>query len=955
MDLKKEERYYHPDAMHKWFGISSLLFLASIVGMFANDYIREWKGHQRVFRKADVALTRANIESAAVDDAVKTELEAAVAAAETQLAADQSRLDELVALKTVTEGEFYWANMNFMGTTADLDEARYLLEHGLTERHGAIEARKHFEEVTAKVNLFKLQSEGFQAEIDGYDAETTTIQERHKKASSEMNALLADLSVLERKLRLIDPEAMTTANRVANAMRDLPVLDFLAPSIKIQQIIVNDIRDDVNFAVVPKVDRCTSCHLGIDNTGFADAQQPYTTHPNLDLFITSASSHPMNEFGCTSCHAGRGRGTSFTSAGHMPADAEQAREWEEKYDWEPLAFWEEKMFPAQYSEAGCLKCHASEPTIRGAEKLTLGLTIMEKASCFGCHQIDRFDDWDRRGPNLALVSGKLTKEFAFKWIRNPRSFRHNTWMPAFFNQTNNSSAEDKRRTDTEIHAMVHYLFENSGDVQLPSTVRSGSASRGQALFESVGCQGCHVIEPEPLAIETDLDRMFQRHGPNLIGMGSKATPEWIYTWIRDPQFYNPDSRMPNLRLTSREAADITAYLMGMTNGRFDGTAAPALNEDALADVAFKWLVKNASEVDAKSRVDEMDLNEQLLFVGKRSILHYGCFSCHNIPGFEDSKPIGTTLTLEGSKPTHNLDFGSVHEIEHTNYNWFEAKLTNPRIFDRDKVKPYDERLRMPNFNFSRTEVEAVTTALLGLAKSNIHPDKMADGKMDDLIINRGMTIIKDYNCQGCHIINGQGGQIVDIIGDPNLSPPNLNTQGAKAKPDWLYKFFKSPTTIRPNLAVRMPTFPLADEQWNDIIRAFQFSDGATTTFETPHSSAGKSNSTSVGAYLASKDMGDCAKCHVMAGKNPTNARTDWAPDLALAKDRLRPEWIVDWLRDPQAIMPGTKMPQPFIPSKADVEFEGAEEYFPRAVIRMAGDDEALLESLRDYIYSVGEK
>ena len=144
MDLKKEERYYHPDAMHKWFGISSLLFLASIVGMFANDYIREWKGHQRVFRKADVALTRANIESAAVDDAVKTELEAAVAAAEAQLAADQSQLDELDSLKTVAEGEFYWANMNFMGNTADLDEARYLLEHGLTERHGEIEARKHF-------------------------------------------------------------------------------------------------------------------------------------------------------------------------------------------------------------------------------------------------------------------------------------------------------------------------------------------------------------------------------------------------------------------------------------------------------------------------------------------------------------------------------------------------------------------------------------------------------------------------------------------------------------------------------------------------------------------------------------------------------------------------------------------------------------------------------------------
>ena len=36
-----------------------------------------------------------------------------------------------------------------------------------------------------------------------------------------------------------------------------------------------------------------------------------------------------------------------------------------------------------------------------------------------------------------------------------------------------------------------------------------------------------------------------------------------------------------------------------------------------------------------------------------------------------------------------------------------------------------------------------------------------------------------------------------------------------------------------------------------------------------------------------------------------------APNLSLAKDRLRPEWIVDWLRDPQNEMPGTKMPSFF--------------------------------------------
>jgi hypothetical protein len=37
-------------------------------------------------------------------------------------------------------------------------------------------------------------------------------------------------------------------------------------------------------------------------------------------------------------------------------------------------------------------------------------------------------------------------------------------------------------------------------------------------------------------------------------------------------------------------------------------------------------------------------------------------------------------------------------------------------------------------------------------------------------------------------------------------------------------------------------------------------------------------------------------------------KLNWGPDLSLAKERLEPEWIAEWLRDPQSLSPGTKMP-----------------------------------------------
>ncbi len=50
----------------------------------------------------------------------------------------------------------------------------------------------------------------------------------------------------------------------------------------------------------------------------------------------------------------------------------------------------------------------------------------------------------------------------------------------------------------------------------------------------------------------------------------------------------------------------------------------------------------------------------------------------------------------------------------------------------------------------------------------------------------------------------------------------------------------------------------------------------------------------------------------MAQKFPTQVASTWAPNLALTKERLNPEWVVDWLRNPQEIMPGTKMPAPYL-------------------------------------------
>jgi hypothetical protein len=48
------------------------------------------------------------------------------------------------------------------------------------------------------------------------------------------------------------------------------------------------------------------------------------------------------------------------------------------------------------------------------------------------------------------------------------------------------------------------------------------------------------------------------------------------------------------------------------------------------------------------------------------------------------------------------------------------------------------------------------------------------------------------------------------------------------------------------------------------------------------------------------------KCH--ATGDPAHDRTATAPNFLQARGRLKPDWMEQWIIDPQAIAPGTSMP-----------------------------------------------
>lgn len=461
------------------------------------------------------------------------------------------------------------------------------------------------------------------------------------------------------------------------------------------------------------------------------------------------------------------------------------------------------------------------------------------------------------GPSLRYVGSKVDLVFLYDWIKNPTNFRPTTKMPRFFGLWDHLVPEDttdnygnhkvvpspgrlqaERFEPIEIRAIAEYLLDRSQPFEYVERYEGisedASADRGKELFQTRGCLACHQHKDFPQAKDTQ--------GPNLSRIGAKLRNEngrrWLYSWVREPNRYHARTVMPNLFLepitsadgeTSDAAGDITAYLLASQDD-WQPAEMPDVDSGALNDLAKIYLkasftdkqaerfaasgIPNDFAADVKGDESLMVLGDvspddkealtkkKLLYVGRRSISRLGCNGCHDIPGFEDTKPIGTGLADWGRKDTSKLAFemiveylresppghshgGNHHEaavhdasgepvehhldpaemdpdtgffveaiLHHQREGFIWQKLREPRSYDFKKTenKEYTDRLRMPKFNFDQRQMEQVMTFVLGLVAEPPAAKYVYKANPRRQAIVEGQQLLEKFNCIGCHTV-----------------------------------------------------------------------------------------------------------------------------------------------------------------------------------------------------------
>ncbi len=925
------EEVYNVHRLNWWFVISALALLVTAIWMVADDYTREWKQVQRGFNKAEVTELEARLgeTEAAVDAAALEDVQARMAAAEQGLADRRAEVRAAEQELDTLEGAWYRADQEYRFAKAIFDVKRYDFEEA--RAHGASRAEKLGGEVgELRAKLVDLQDAAKEATRarDGAQSKLDLLTADRDQALAERDALFDDARKIEQR---IDELGANFKNQFRNA----PLVDFMNPSIKVKQVVIDDLKLDVNFTEIPRTDRCMSCHVTVDTPGYEHHEQPFRTHPNLDLYLASTSAHPMAEFGCTVCHAGRGWGTTFKTAAHTPNNHAQEEEWKEEYGWEEMHHWPHPMRLAAETESACFKCHTEEFHVGGAERLNQARYMYFQAGCYGCHATKGYEGLRRSGPSLERIATKTTPDWAYLWIMDPPAFRPSR-MPKFFGLSNTSTPEDEARARVEVGAIVEYLFKHSERGRRYSNSGSGgSARRGEELVNTIGCKGCHAVGNEGVSWGNP-----RFHGPNLMGTGSKVSAAWLYAWVLDPKQYWEHTRMPDLRLTDQEAKDIVAYLMSLKREGTAGFRRPSIDQEVLKTIALETLGQRATRAEAEAAWSAKSPEEQVEFVGQITISRYGCFGCHDIRGFEDAQPIGTELSQHADKPLFQLDFGFA-DVHHTRRDFFVNKLKDPRIFDEGRTKAPQDKLKMPAFGFTDEQAELMALNLLSFTKERVAGSKRPERTPAQLSREAGWWPIHENNCIGCHSLDGYGGEIASTLDDEAFAPPMLRHQGAKVNPDWFFQFLKEPSTIRPWLHVRMPTFHFSDPAANEIISFFAGLDGETPSFRGPAAVTAAPRELAEGRQLF--DELRCQKCHVLGDQTPGGDPADWAPDLSLARRRLQPAWIDAWLKDPQEELPGTRMPSFFFDFDED-----AGEYTP-----LYPDSEEQVFKIREHLLNLG--
>lgn len=499
-----------------------------------------------------------------------------------------------------------------------------------------------------------------------------------------------------------------------------------------------------------------------------------------------------------------------------------------------------------------------------------GQLLLSELSCTACHATDELSLIPKRGPLLTGTGNRVQTDWMREFLSSPHKVKPGTTMPDVL------ASLPAAERDQAVEALVAFLSTQhvpfpearaSGANPLPHEFwDKGNAARGEKLFHLVGCVACHAPDPnyegghsQPSAMSALLSTL-DLEDIEEMGLTESARPV-------------PSVPLPDLSAKYTTKA-LTFFLASPESVR-PGVRMPNLKLDLVeaADLAAYLTQDAPTKSDQEPQTKESSLVEK----GKNLFTSLSCVNCHDVKGLAPTTEAKSLAQLNMNNETGCLG---------------------------------EPAAGLPHFGLDADQAAAITSAVKVLA---------AQDQKKPTEVSLNLTLLQQ-NCYACHQRDERGGIGPDRekyfetvshvdLGDEGRLPPPLDRAGRKLTSAWFAKVLQGSGDIRPHMLVRMPKY--SQELAEKLPPVFAKADQPAKLSEAQVFPKLKKLE-SDGRQLLNNG---CVQCHPIRGESVPGAV---GVDLATVPERVRPEWFLEFLRNPAELKDRTRMPSFFPGGKSAI-------------------------------------
>jgi mono/diheme cytochrome c family protein len=393
----------------------------------------------------------------------------------------------------------------------------------------------------------------------------------------------------------------------------------------------------------------------------------------------------------------------------------------------------------------------------------------------------------------------------------------------------------------------------------PGTEEAPTYTAGYELLNEKTCTGCHLLSG---------DKKSEFHGPNLLGINSKVSREWLVKWLQEPKNYLPASRMANFLLKKDEIEALADFLLSQN-----------LPEE-LTDDFFKDSEAEQKLLDGLSE-DELD---ELVDRGKEIFGRLRCLSCHTLNG--KGGTIGPNLSKISQKISRP---------------WLSAWIKSPTI--------YNTHTKMPTFNMATMERLSLIEYLFWESEvDDLYEDDDPEESLPEQTVTEiiggsdsGRDIFLAKGCVNCHQLPGiktnpEFAPSLKDLADKKIEKIDFGkTEIPRTVPDYIVVKLQNPRVYGDKL--KMPYFGFSPEEAGRLTAVLLGrSDSVPPSYQLLKQTV--NIPPPVGEVGRIFDRYKCLSCHQLGGQGGK-----LAPNLDFEGSKVQKEWLKKYLEKPYAIRP----------------------------------------------------